>query len=62
MTKLSNYRDVLFYATGSAAILGAFFLLTFGKARVGERRRDRIVPVAEDERRRLLGGEGPLYT
>jgi len=60
VTNLSNYRDVLFYATGSAAILGAFFLLTFGKARVGERRRDRIV--VEDERRRLLGGEGPLYT
>ena len=60
MTKLSNYRDVLFYATGSAAILGAFFLLTFGKTRVGERRRDRIG--AEGERRRLLGGEGPLYT
>ena len=60
MTKLSNYRDVLFYATGSAAILGALFLLTFGKTRVGARRRDRIG--SEDERRRLLTGEGPLNT
>jgi len=54
------FRDVLFYATGSAAILGALFLLTFGKTRVGARMRDRIG--SEDESRRLLTGEGPLHT
>ena len=54
-------RDVLFYATGSAALLGALFLMTFGKMKVGARRRDRIDN--EDERRRLLAeGEGPVYS
>ena len=33
---------MLFYATGSAALLGALFLMTFGKMKVGARRRDRI--------------------
>jgi len=55
------FRDVLFYATGSAALLGALFLMTFGKMKVGARRRDRIGN--EDERRRLLAeGEGPVYS
>lgn len=56
------FRDVLFYATGSAAILGALFLLTFGKTRVGARRRDRNRIGSEDERRRLLAEEEPLNT
>ena len=52
---------MLFYATGSAALLGALFLMTFGKMKVGARRRDRIDN--EDERRRLLAErEGPVYS
>ena len=57
------FRDVLFYTCGGAAILGAAALLTLARARVGERRRDRVERVeVEGERRSLLGEERTVYS
>lgn len=62
------FRDVLFYATGGSALLGAVVLCSLAMTRVGERRRDRVqevTPTEEEERRSLLGGgegEGTVYT
>lgn len=46
------FSDVLFYATGGAALLGIMFLMTLFPSKVGHRRRDRVV---ETEREPLLG-------
>jgi len=52
------YRDVLFFACGAAALLGAFFVLTLGPTTVGKRRRDhKGVDEVADERTPLLISE-----
>jgi len=45
------FRDVLFYACGAAALLGAFFVLTLVPTTVGKRRRDseRFIHIRVDE-------------
>jgi len=50
------FRDVLFYATGGAALLGLLFLFTLAPSKVGERRRDRMaLGVQGTETEALLG-------
>jgi len=58
------FRDVLFYATGGAALLGALGIITLARARIGMRRRDRVPEVEDNERQRLLQGRDdvPVYT
>lgn len=50
------FRDVLFYATGAAALLGSLGICIMGRNRIGVRRRDRAREVQEEERQGLLEG------
>jgi len=50
------FREVLFYATGAAALLGSLGVCIMGRNRIGARRRDRLSDVLEEERQGLLQG------